>query len=159
MEELFIINLDVLSLVLDRWRSPEATVRIRLKTRGRRLKSKTWEHQSTPDSWEHYSMRAHWKVSMPTLKASTTQDPTSSIARQARQILQQRRNIALSFNMQAAQSHTKPIDIPNSLLDTSLHSRQKKSSSTHQNTDTSFPNQETLTSQSSNSIHSEEPPQ
>ena len=87
---------------------------------------------------------------MPTLKASTTQDPTSSRARQARQILQQHRNIALSFNMQAAQSHTKPIDIPNSLLDTSLHSRQKKSSSTHQNTDTSFPNQETLTSHSSN---------
>ena len=27
------------------------------------------------------------------------------------QIIQQRRNIALSFNIQAAQSHSKPIDI------------------------------------------------
>ena len=27
------------------------------------------------------------------------------------QILQQRRNLALNFNIQAAQSHTKPIDI------------------------------------------------
>ena len=41
----------------------------------------------------------------------------------------------------------------NSLLGTPLHSREKKSISTHQNTDTSFPNQETLTSQSSNTIH------
>ena len=31
----------------------EATVRLRLKTRGRRLKSKTLEHQRTPDSREH----------------------------------------------------------------------------------------------------------
>ena len=44
---LFTINLDVLSLVLYGWRSLEATVRIRLKDRGRRLKSKTWEHQKT----------------------------------------------------------------------------------------------------------------
>jgi len=41
VEKLFIFNLDVLSLVLYRWRSLEATVRIRLKTRGRRLKSKS----------------------------------------------------------------------------------------------------------------------
>ena len=41
VEKLFIINLDVLSLVLYRWRSLEATVRIRLKSRGRRLKFKT----------------------------------------------------------------------------------------------------------------------
>ena len=32
----------------------------------------------------------------------------------------------------------------NSLLDTSLHSREKRSSSTYQNIDSSFPNQETL---------------
>ena len=53
VEKLLVINLDVLSLVLYRWRSLEATVRIRLKTRGRRLKSNTWEHQRTPDSREH----------------------------------------------------------------------------------------------------------
>ena len=54
MEKLFIFNLDVLSMVLYRWRSPEATVNIRLETRSRRLKSKSWEHQRTPDSREHY---------------------------------------------------------------------------------------------------------
>ena len=53
LEKLFIISLDVLSSVLYRWRSPEATVRIRLKARGRMLKSKIWEHQRTPDSREH----------------------------------------------------------------------------------------------------------
>ena len=41
VEKLFIINIDVLSSVLYRWRSLEATVRIRLKSRGRRLKIKT----------------------------------------------------------------------------------------------------------------------
>ena len=52
--------------------------------------------------------------------------------------------MALSVNIQAAQSHTKPIDpSQNSILHTPLHSREKKSSSTHQNTDTSFPNQQT----------------
>ena len=38
-----------------------------------------------------------------------------------------------------------------------MHSGEKKSSSTHQNTDISFPNQETLTSHSSNPTHREEP--
>ena len=33
-----------------------------------------------------------------------------------------------------------------------MHSREKISSSTHQNTDASFPNQETLTSHSSNTL-------
>jgi len=41
VEKLFIVNLDILSLVLYRWRSLEATVRIRQKNRGRRLKPKT----------------------------------------------------------------------------------------------------------------------
>ena len=53
VENLFTINLDVLSSVLYGWRSLEATVRIRLKARGRRLISKTWEHQRTADSREH----------------------------------------------------------------------------------------------------------
>ena len=92
-----------------------------------------------------------------TLKPNTTQEPTSSRERHTMQILQQHRNVALSSNKQAAQSHTKPSDI--SKLDTSVHSREKKSRSTHQNTDTSFPNQETLTSHSSNPTHSKEPPQ
>ena len=54
------------------------------------------------------------------------------------QILQQHRNTALSFNIQAAQSYSNPPTSHNSLLDTSLHSREKKSISTYQNTDTSF---------------------
>ena len=37
-----------------------------------------------------------------------------------------------------------------------LRAREKKSSSTHQNTDTSFPNQETLTSHLYKPTHSEE---
>ena len=41
------------------------------------------------------------------LKPSTTQGPTSSRARHTTQILQQHKTIALSFNIQAAQSHTK----------------------------------------------------
>ena len=40
MEKLFIFNLDILSVVLYRRRSFETTVKIRLKTRSRRLKSK-----------------------------------------------------------------------------------------------------------------------
>ena len=53
VENLFTINLDVLSLVLNGWRRLEATVRIRLKARGKRLKVKTLEHQKTPDFREH----------------------------------------------------------------------------------------------------------
>jgi len=53
VEKLFIFNLDGLSTVLYRWRSLEATVKIRPKTRSRRLKSKSWGHQINPDSREH----------------------------------------------------------------------------------------------------------
>ena len=41
VEKLFIFNLDVLSSLLYRWRSLEATVKLKLKTRSRRLKSKS----------------------------------------------------------------------------------------------------------------------
>ena len=41
VEKLFIFNLDVLSSVLYRWRSLKATVKIKLKTRSRRLKCKS----------------------------------------------------------------------------------------------------------------------
>ena len=53
VEKLFIFNLDVLSTVLYRRRSLETTVKIRRKTRSKRLKSKSWEHQRTLDSREH----------------------------------------------------------------------------------------------------------
>ena len=66
------------------------------------------------------------------------------------QILQQHRNTALSFNIGTQQLRNRALRLPevtpnplkshNSLLDTSLHSREKKSSSTHQHTEASFPN-------------------
>ena len=40
-----------------------------------------------------------------------------------------------------------------------MHSREKRSSSTHQNTDTSFHNHETLTNHEFNPTHKEQPPQ
>ena len=46
VENLSSITLDVLSSVQYGWRSLEATVRIRLKTRGRKLKSKTMLNSS-----------------------------------------------------------------------------------------------------------------
>ena len=110
VENLFTINLDVLSSVVYGWRSLEATIRIRLKTRGRRLKSKTLEEQKTPDSRSHLSTKAHPKASIPTLKPSSTQETTSSRARHTKLILQQCRNITLSIKIQAVKSHTKPID-------------------------------------------------
>jgi len=60
---------------------------------------------------------------------------------------------------QRVPNRINPLTSHNSLLDTSLHSREKKSSSAHQNTNTSFPNQETLTSHQSNPTHREETPQ
>ena len=53
VENFLTINLDVLSSMLYGWGSLGATIRIRLKARGRRLKSKIWGHQSTPGSREH----------------------------------------------------------------------------------------------------------
>jgi len=54
--------------------------------------------------------RAHPKTSISTLKPSSTKEPASSRARHTTLILQQHRNIALSFKTQAAQNHNKPID-------------------------------------------------
>ena len=144
--------------MLYRWRSLETTVRIRLKIRGRSFKFKTWEHQRTPYSREHLSIRVYPKASIPTLKPSSTQEPTSSRARHTTQILQQRRNIAQSFNYRLPKVMPNSQISQNSLLATSLHSREKKSSSTYQNTDASFLNQKTLTSHSSNTTHREKPP-
>ena len=94
-----------------RWRCLEANVRTRLKTRGRRLKSKNLR---TPEnSWLQGTLinKRSLKASIPTLTPNTTQEPASSRARHTTQILQQHRNKALSLNIQAAQSNTKPIDI------------------------------------------------
>jgi len=66
------------------------------------------------------------------------------------------RKTTLNIKRWAAQSHAKPINTPNSLLDTSLYSREKRSSYTHQSTDTTSPSQETLTSHWSNPTHREQ---
>ena len=110
VENLLSINLDVLSSVLYGWRSLETTVRIRLKTRGRRLKSQTRKHQGTLYFREHVSIRAHPKASIPTMKPSSAQEPTSFRARHTKLILQQSGNITLSTKIQAAKSYTKPRD-------------------------------------------------
>jgi len=47
---------------------------------------------------------------MPTLKPSSTQEPTSFRARHTKLILQQHRNITLRIKTQGAKTHTKPID-------------------------------------------------
>ena len=58
------------------------------------------------------------------------------------------------------QSHAKPINtLSNSPQDTSLHSKGKRSSPTHQNTDTSSPNEQTLKSHWSNPTYREQTPQ
>ena len=78
-------------MVWYRRRSLETTVKIKLKTRSRRLKSKSWEHQRT--AWLQGTL-IDWSssnASIPTLKPSTTQGPTSSRARHTTQILQQHR--------------------------------------------------------------------
>ena len=75
------------------------------------------------------------------------------------QILQQPRNTALSLNTQAAQGHTKPAGVSELTTGHSIALQREESSSTHQKTNASFPNQETLTSQPSNPTHNEEPPQ
>ena len=75
------------------------------------------------------------------------------------QILQQHRNIALSFNIQAAQSHSKPTDI-SQLITGHFIALQREEIQLHPpETNTSFPNQETLASHPYNPTHSEETPQ
>ena len=75
------------------------------------------------------------------------------------QIVQQHRNIALSFNIQAAQSHTKPNDISKLITGHVIALQREEIQLHHQNTNTSFPNQDTLTSHLYNPTNSEEPPQ
>ena len=68
------------------------------------------------------------------------------------------RNTTLNIKRWAAQSHTKHTDTPKLTTGPLLHSREKRSSSTHQNTDTSSHNQEHLTSHWSNPTHRKQTP-
>ena len=75
------------------------------------------------------------------------------------QILQQHRNIALSFNIEAAPGHTKPIGI-SKLITGHFIALQREEIQLHPPEHRhKLPNQETLTSHPSNPTHSEEPPQ
>ena len=56
--------------------------------------------------------RAHPEVSISTLKLSSTQEQTSSIARYTTLILQQNRNTILNIKQWAAQSYSQPIETP-----------------------------------------------
>ena len=247
VKKLFILYLDVLSSMLYRWRSLEATVRIRLKTRGRRLKSKSWEHltpgninrqeliqkppylhwnqaphkgQQAPGqniprkfssktrtySWAsinrlpkgwwhptpvllpgkphgqrglvgcspwgreesdmtewlhfHFSLSCIGEGNGNLLQCSCLENPRDGGALwTAVYGVAQSRTRLKRLSSSSSKVTPNPLTFHNSLLDTSLNSREKKSSSTHQNTKTSFPNQETLTSYLSNPTHSEETPQ
>ena len=70
----------------------------------------SWLFSSKESTWQF--TRVHPKASIPTLKPSTTQEPTRCRARQTMLILQQHRNTALSSKLQVAQTHAKPIDTP-----------------------------------------------
>ena len=67
-----------------------------------------------------FSRQEHWsglpflspKISIPTLKPSSTQEPTSSSARHTTIILQQNRNTTLNIKSQVTQNHAKPKDTP-----------------------------------------------
>ena len=96
---------DVLSSVLYGWRSLQATVRIRLKARGRRLTSKTrtpqnsWLQGTLIDKSSSKSLHyLHWNQAPPKSQQVPEQDIPS-------------RKITLSIKTQAAQSHIKPLDI------------------------------------------------
>ena len=64
--------------------------------------------------------------STPTLKPSTTQEPTRSSARQTVLLFKQNTNTTLNIKRWSSQSHAKPMDTQNSLLGISLHPRDKR---------------------------------
>ena len=151
VESCFIINLRVLSSVLYRWRSLEATVREGLKPRGRRLNSRSLEYQRTPDSREHQQTKAHPKVSKPTLKPSSTEGSSSS-ARHTMLILQQNRNTTQNIKRQAAQSHATPIATPK-LTIRHFIAPERRDRAPPTRTHTILMNQENLTNHWSNPTH------
>ena len=118
------------------------------KTENQRQEASVQILRTPENSWLQGTLidRSSSNASIPTLKPRTTQ---------GQQVPEQDISCKFSSNT-GTQSWASiyrlpkvtpnPLTSHNSLLDTSLHSREKKSSSTHQNTETSFPNQETLTS-------------
>ena len=158
VEKLFIFKVDVLSMVLYRRRSFETTVKIRQITGSRRLKSNSESRELlTPGiiNWQELIKRLHtYTETKHQIRANKFQGKTYQANSPT---TQEHKPWAPRYRLPKVTP--KPQTSHNSLLDTSLHSREKKSSSTHQNTDTSFPNQETLTSHLYKLTHSEETPQ
>ena len=74
------------------------------------------------------------------------------------QILQQHRNIDLSSNTQAAQSHTKPTDISKLTTGHFIELQREEIQLHPPEHGHKLPYQKTLTSHLSNPTHSEEPP-
>ena len=75
------------------------------------------------------------------------------------QILQQHRNIALSFNIQAAQSHTKPTDISKFITGHFIALQREEIQLYPPEHQHKLPQPGNLDSHLSNPTHSEEPPQ
>ena len=75
------------------------------------------------------------------------------------QILQQHRNITLSLNIQADQSHTKSTDISKCITGHFIALKKEEIQPHPPEHYTSFPNQKTLTNHLSNPTDSEETPQ
>ena len=67
--------------------------------------------------------------------------------------------LPLSFNIQAAKSHTKPTDTSKLTTEHFIALQREEIQLHPQNTEASFPKQETLTSHLFNPTHREEPPQ
>ena len=70
----------------------------------------------------------------------------------------------MSIKIQEAKSHIKPIDTSKLTTEHFIALREKRSSSNNQNTNASFPNQETLTSTrptppTGSNLHNKEKPQ
>ena len=103
--------------------------------------------------------KVHPKGSIPTLKPSLSQEPTSSRTRHTMLILQQNRNTNMNIKRQVAQSHAKPMDTPK-LTTGQFTALQREEIQLHPpEHGHKLPYQEKLTSHSSNPTHREQPPQ
>lgn len=137
MEICLTINLGF-HFVLYACRILDDTVIDELKVRGQQVNSRILNNCQPPDTRELWRRSAHPKVSMPTQKSSSTLKPASSVKDNPHLFSSKR-----GKQQRIPQSElTKTISIPqtlrNALLDTWLHSREKRYRFTLQSTDTSW---------------------
>ena len=97
--------------------------------------------------------KAHPEVSKSTLKLSSTQEPTSSIARYTTLILQQNRNTILNIKRWAAQSYAAHRNPKTHSWTLHCTPERKDPTPSTRTQNTSSCNQETLTSHWSNPTH------